>query len=131
MSTMTQSILTTVKRTLGLSEDYTVFDNEIITHINSVFGDLHQLGVGPLVGFEIEDVNATWGDFLANDVVLNATRSYMYLRVKQLFDPSTIGFVLTAQKEAIEKAEWRLMVAADIVPDGDDESQFILDGGTP
>ena len=110
MGTNNQSILTTTKKTLGLSEDYTVFDEEIILHINSVLGTLNQLGLGPEEGFEIEDAEAVWDDFLQGDLRLSPVKSYTYLRVRLLFDPPDIGFVLTAYKQQIEELEWRLNI---------------------
>jgi len=84
---MEESILITVKKMLGLAEDYTVFDLDVITNINSVFTTLTQLAVGSPGGFSIEDETALWGDFLTPEMNLNAVKSYMYLRVRLLFDP--------------------------------------------
>lgn len=128
MSTNEESILMTTKRTLGLAEDYTVFDEEIATHINSVFGDLHQLGIGPADGFEIESAEAKWEDFV-DDPIFSGIKSYMTLRVKMLFDPPTLGYLITAYEKMIEKAEWRLNVAREdqLVPSI--ENEIILDGG--
>lgn len=107
---MTTSILTSTKRALGLAEDYTAFDYEIIMHINSVFSTLNQLGVGPDVGFMIEDKEATWEAFLGSDPRLNHIKTYMYLRVRLLFDPPTTGFTTTAMEKQIKELEWRLNV---------------------
>lgn len=131
MSTGTQSILNTVKRTLGLEEDYTVFDQEVILHINSVFGTLWQLGVGPANGFEIEDATSIWSDYLADDLTLSPVKSYMYLRVRMLFDPPTLGYIITAMQEQIKELEWRIVVAAEPYIVGDSEGEIILDGGGP
>ena len=106
---MSDSILLSTKKTLGLAEDYTAFDQDIIMHINSVFSVLHQLGIGPLEGFEIIDDTDTWEDF-ASDVRLNSIRSYVYLRVRLLFDPPTTSFLLNALQEQIKELEWRLNV---------------------
>ena len=132
MSTGTQSILTTVKRTLGLEEDYTVFDQEVILHINSVFGTLHQLGVGPVNGFEIEDADAIWSDFLNDDLTLSPVKSYMYLRVRMLFDPPTLGYIITAMQEQIQELEWRInVVREDVMNLEAEDGEYILDGGSP
>ncbi len=107
---MEQSILTSTKKILGIAEDYTAFDLDIITHINSAFSTLTQLGVGPTSGFMIEDDGAVWGDFLGNDPDLqyNAVKSYVYLKVKQLFDPPTTSYLVTATERQITELEWRL-----------------------
>ena len=44
---MEESILTSIKKLLGITEDYEQFDTDIIIHINSVFMILTQIGVGP------------------------------------------------------------------------------------
>lgn len=84
---MEESILTSIKKLLGLSKDYVVFDTDIIMHINTVFVILNQLGVGPSEGFKIVDDLATWNMF-TNDVNnLESIKTYIYLKVKLLFDP--------------------------------------------
>lgn len=107
---MNDSILTSTKKALNLAEDYTAFDMDIILHINSVFSTLNQLGVGPSVGFMIEDKEATWSSFLGSDPRLNHVKSYVYLRVRLLFDPPNTGFTTTAIQKQIEEMEWRLNV---------------------
>lgn len=108
------SILTSIKKLLGIAEDYEHFDTDIIVHINSVFMVLNQIGVGPSEGFAIKDKNSKWSDFIpdAHPVKLNAVQTYMYLRVRILFDPP-VGTVLEAMKQQSEELEWRLNVAAE------------------
>ena len=78
-----ESILTSIKKLLGITEDYTHFDDDLIMHINSVFTILTQLGVGPKEGFRIEDEIATWNDFVQTDSVLfDSVKSYMHLAIK-------------------------------------------------
>lgn len=107
---MEQSILISTKKILGISEDYTVFDLDIITHINTALSTLTQLGVGPSEGFMIEDDSAVWEDFIDDDVQFNAVRSYVFLRVKQLFDPPTTSYLIEATERQIQQLEWRLNV---------------------
>lgn len=108
-----ESILISIKKTLGLTEEYTHFDPDIIMHINSVFADLTQLGVGPAEGFFIEDDTSEWADFLPEANTFEAVKSYMHLRVKLLFDPPNNSAVIEAMKRDIDKWEWRLNVAAE------------------
>lgn len=109
-----ESILTSIKLFLGVGEEYKHFDPPIIMHINSVFADLHQLGVGPTNGFAIEDDTSTWGEFIpVNDLKYSSIKSYMELRVKLLFDPPTNASVLQAMQREVDKWEWRLNVAAE------------------
>jgi hypothetical protein len=107
---METSILKCTKKILGLAPDYTVFDLDIITHINTVFTTLAQLGVGPVQGFMIEDDTATWEDFLTDDLQLNSVKTYVYLRVRMLFDPPTTSYLLDAAKQQIQELEWRISV---------------------
>lgn len=107
---METSILTSTKKILGLAEDYTVWDLDIITHINSAFSDLTQLGVGPPAGFMIEDETVQWTDFLGDDLQLNSVKTYIYLRVKLLFDPPATSFAISAMQDQIDRLEWRLNI---------------------
>lgn len=105
---MEDSILTSTKKILGISADYTAFDLDIVVHINSVFSVLQQLGIGPTGGFSIEDADGTWSQYLGDDPGLNLVRSYMYLKVRMLFDPPGTSFHLESMNKMIQEAEWRL-----------------------
>lgn len=107
---METSILISTKKILGLAADYTVWDLDIITHINSAFSTLTQLGVGPPAGFMIEDETTEWLDFLGDDLQLNSVKTYIYLRVKLLFDPPSTSYAITAMNDQVEQLEWRLNV---------------------
>lgn len=108
-----ESILTTVKKMLGIEEEYDVFDIDIIIHINSVFDILHQIGVGPENGFAIADKTTYWSDYIpSNNVLLNMVKSYMGLKVRKLFDPPT-GAAAEASNELIHELEWRINVEAE------------------
>lgn len=111
-----ESILTSIKKMLGIGESYEHFDTDIIMHINSVFMDLNQLGVGPSNGFVITDEDDIWSDYIEDMTLLQAVKSYMYLRVKLLFDPGSIGSsTLAAYERQIQQWEWRLNVKAETV----------------
>ena len=107
---MSESILDSTKKILGIDADYTAFDMDIILHINSALATLNQLGVGPEEGFFIEDSSAEWGDLLGDDPRLNQVKSYIYLKVRVVFDPPASSFVLTALNEQIKEHEWRINV---------------------
>lgn len=116
MSSETQlvdSILLTIKKMLGLDAEYKVFDPEIVAYINSAFGTLHQLGVGPKTQFSILNEDDVWGDFLTAGEDINEVRTYIYLRVRLLFDPPSSSFVLNSFSEQIKELEWRLVVKTD------------------
>jgi hypothetical protein len=108
---MIMSILTSTKKVLGLDESYTVFDEDIIMHINTAFSTLTQLGVGPPEGFMIENATAEWDDFIIdNDLQYNSVKSYVFLRVRQLFDPPQTSYLIAATDQQIKELEWRLNV---------------------
>lgn len=107
------SILTSIKKLLGIDEEYTQFDSDIIMHINTVFLNLTQLGVGPAEGFLIEDDSATWDDFIGDSSQLQAVKTYVYLKVKLLFDPPLSSSVTESINRIISELEWRLNVAVD------------------
>lgn len=107
---MEDSILVVIKKLLGIPEDYAAFDVDVMTHINSAFSTLTQLGIGPATGFMIEDDSAVWADFLATDKQLNPVKTYIALRVRQVFDPPTTSYVVAAFNEQIKELEWRLNV---------------------
>lgn len=107
-----ESILTSIKKLLGITEDYEQFDTDIIIHINSAFSVLTQLGVGPEAGFYIEDSDAVWTDFV-NDSRLEMIKTYVYLKVKLVFDPPTSSGVIDAINRQISELEWRINVAVD------------------
>ena len=107
------SILTSIKKLLGITEEYTNFDSDIIMHINSVFMILNQLGVGPKEGFRIEDKDSDWSEFIDDEECLDAVKSYMHLKVKLLFDPPLNSSVMEATKQMINELEWRLNVQAE------------------
>lgn len=134
------SILDSTKRILGLASDYDVFDLDVITHINSAFSTLHQLGVGPTDGFMISDDTAEWDAFLtAGDYQLLQVKSYVFLRVRMIFDPPPTSFAIAAVEKQIKEIEWRLMahmappVPTTITEDEDPfmDSALIFDGGPP
>jgi hypothetical protein len=102
------SILTTIKKMLGLDEDYIHFDSEIIVDINSVLMILTQLGVGPDEGFYIVDKTETWGTYLNDRKDLEAVKTYIYLKVRLLFDPPTNAFLVDSIERQIKELEWRL-----------------------
>ena len=101
------SILDDVKKVLGLDTEYTVFDKDLIIHINTVFRILNQIGVGPHDGFTINDNSTTWTEYV-NDDKLEAIKTYIYLRVRLLFDPPTNSFLITAMESQMREIEWRL-----------------------
>lgn len=111
------SILYSIKKMLGIDKDYTAFDTDVIIHINTALFNLHQLGVGKTENaFSIQDKNSKWSDFLEDDKNFEAVKSYIYLKVRLLFDPPASSSVIDAIKRSIDELEWRLQVEADPYP---------------
>lgn len=110
---MEQSILTSTKKILGLSADDDAFDLDVTTHINTAISSLTQLGIGPAEGFTIEDAEAKWADFLpqlAADPQLNTAKTYVFLKVRMLFDLPATSFQIAAYEKQLEEYEWRLQM---------------------
>jgi len=110
-----ESILTSIKKLLGIAEEYTHFDADLIMHINSVLSILTQIGVGPAEGFSIKDKSSVWGDFVPENSKWELIKSYTYMKVKLLFDPPLSSAVIESANRIISELEWRIQVAADPV----------------
>lgn len=109
------SILTSVKKDLGIIEDYTHFDPDIIMDINTAFSVLTQLGVGPDTGFSISDKTTLWSDYISDSdsPVLNLVKTYVSKKTRLLFDPPLSSSVMEATNRVISELEWRINVAVD------------------
>lgn len=110
---MSDSILTSIKKLLGIAEEYEFFDADVIMNINMAFMVLYQLGVGPSTAFSIEDKTATWSDFLGDATDLAGVKTYIFLKVKLVFDPPQSSAAMEAIKQNIAELEWRLNAAVD------------------
>ena len=110
---MDSSILTSIKKLLGIAEEDVSFDQDIIMHINTVFAILAQLGVGPANGFSIEDDGAIWSDYLGNATNLELVKSYIYMKVRSMFDPPTNSVLADAMNKNISELEWRINTTVD------------------
>lgn len=134
---MEQSILKSTKKVLGLDPENTAFDLDILTHINSAFSTIHDLGVGPDSGFAIEDEETVWQDFLDDDVQISHVRTVVWTRVRLAFDPPAQQFLIESLRNQRDEAEWRLNANredaewVDPDPDSveDEDSVVVLDGG--
>ena len=106
------SILNSIKKLLGIPNEETHFDSDIIMHINTVFSILCQIGIGPTTSFSIADENAVWDDFIEDYPNFNDVKTYMYLKVKLFFDPPLNSSGLSAIEGQISELEFRLSVDA-------------------
>ncbi len=108
---MKDSILHDCKKMLGIEDDYKAFDSELFLHINSIFVILNQLGVGPPSGFLVEDEDAKWEHFLGDSRRdLNLVKSYVFIRLRLMFDPPANSFLVNSLTEQAKEFEWRLNV---------------------
>lgn len=107
------SILTSIKKLLGIAEEYAHFDADLIIHINSAFMVLNQIGIGPFECFSISSDEESWTDFLDESKALEAVKTYVYLKVKILFDPPANSSALESLNRLIQEYEWRLYTQAE------------------
>lgn len=105
---MNDSVLLTIKEMLGVPQDQTAFDTEILTHINSAFFTLNQLGIGPKESFVIEGKDDLWLKFVDDINNLASVKTYIYLKVRLLFDPPQNSFITQAFEEQCKEYAWRL-----------------------
>lgn len=118
-----ESILNSIKKVLGLDESYTAFDLDVIIHTNDAFSTLNQLGVGPVEGFSISDDTQEWESFVVPDNQLHMVKTYIWLKVRFLFDPPTTSFAIDAMSQQIKEHEWRLNAfREDALPDPEEVS---------
>lgn len=136
---MEVSILNSTKKILGVGVNDTSFDLDIITHINTAFATLNQLGVGPTEGFLIEDSEATWDSYLGLSGNYSGVKSYIYLRARLLFDPPNTSYGIAALDAQRQELEWRLnlqrendiipVIVVPVVPVVPSTEELILYGG--
>lgn len=113
------SVLNSIKKLLGIQESYTIFDADLIMHINSTFAMLNQIGIGPKEGFMIEDSYTTWDEYItkANESMV---KSYIYLKVRLLFDPPSNNSLTESINRQLSELEWRLLLVGDTPTEGGD-----------
>lgn len=121
---MEESILTSIKKLLGISEEYENFDTDIIIYINTVFAVLNQLGVGPAKGYRIKDSSNVWSEFIpADDPRFEHVKTYTYLRVRTLFDPPSTSSIQNAMKMVQDELEFRITITPEINSTEEAENQ--------
>jgi len=110
------SILTSIKDLLGIEEDFINFDTDITMHINSVFFALEQIGVNPGTFFTITDKTTEWDHYTLTNLNLEVIKSYMYFKVKLMFDPPLSSSMIDLIKSQVAELEWRIMISVDPKP---------------
>lgn len=107
------SILNSIKKLLGITAEQTDFDKDLVMHINTVFSILTQLGVGPDEGFSITDDSDIWADFIQDYARLELIKTYIYMKVRLMFDPPLSTAVMDSINKNISELEWRISVTVD------------------
>lgn len=107
------SILTSIKKLMGLTEEYDAFDQDILILINSVLFELEQIGVKAKDGFSLTDKTVVWSDYSDDDRLLNVLKPYIYMKTKLTFDPPTSSGALDSMNRIIDRFEWRINLYAD------------------
>lgn len=107
------SILNSIKKLLGIDSEFTAFDDDLIIYINGVFSTLFQLGIGPSSPFSISDKSSSWDEFLEDYIDIESVKTYIYLKVKMVFDPPTNGALIESIKNQIQELEWRFTIVPD------------------
>lgn len=119
-----ESILDSIKKLLGITDEYKHFDVDIIMHINTAFLTLQQLGVGPKEGYSIQDEHDKWEDYLPlGEHRLESVKTYIYLKVKLAFDPPQSSSVTESYNRMISELEWRISVLVDELKKEEEESE--------
>lgn len=115
---MEDSILLSVKKYLGISAEYEVFDQDILMAINGAMMSLQQIGIGPTTGYTVEDETQTWSEFMSSqpNVFLQGVRAFVYTKTRLLFDPPATSFGIDALEKQLREYEWRLNVQVDPKP---------------
>lgn len=107
MADTNDSILDSVKKSLGIVPEYEAFDDQIILDINAAFSTLHQLGFGPDEGYEITGNNEKWSDII-NEPRFNFVKSYIVMKVRLMFDLPTSSYAIDEFNKKIAEYEWRI-----------------------
>ena len=123
MSAVDDRILPSIKKLLGMTDDYDYFDQDIIIHINTAFATLKQIGVGPTNGFYISGDDTTWSEFVTTGTYEDV-KTYVYLRVKLVFDPPSSSAAMESYKAMINELEWRLQVESDETKNAEGEEEI-------
>jgi hypothetical protein len=110
---MDSSILISIKKLLGIEQEYTHFDPDIIIAINSALMALNQMGIGPSIGFMITNADEQWSDFIGDRKDLESIKTYIYLKSKLMFDPPTNSFLVEAIERQLKEYEWRINIQAE------------------
>lgn len=103
-----ESILTCIKKLIGVAPSYTHFDDQLIVHINAAFFYVYQLGVNECKDFSIDDNSWEWSDLVEKGTLQNILKEIVFLKVKLEFDTSLPSYVQSSIQDQLNEAETRL-----------------------
>ncbi len=102
------SILLSIKKLLGIPQEQTNFDVDIIIHINTIIANLVQMGIGPSEGYSITGKTETWKDFVGDDKLIAQIKTYIYIKVRLVFDPPSNSSLTQSFNEQAKELEVRM-----------------------
>ena len=108
-------ILDTIRKLVGAGDTAGPFDSDLLIHINSAFSVLNQIGAGPEEGFICDDTSA-WSEFLPISKKLEMVKTYVYLKVRLIFDPPASSAAVDAMSRQVTEYEERILIAVDPDP---------------
>ena len=101
-------ILSSVKELLGISYEDESFDFEILMHINATLAILFQMGVEEAGDTPVIDITTTWRELFGDRTDLEMVKTYIYFKVKSMFDPPTNSAGLESLNRVMKEFEWRI-----------------------
>ena len=101
-------ILSSVKELLGISYEDESFDFEILMHINATLAVLFQMGVEEAGDTPVIDITTTWRELFGDRTDLEMVKTYIYFKVKSMFDPPTNSAGLESLNRVMKEFEWRI-----------------------
>lgn len=108
-----ERILESIKSYLGIAQDDSSFDLDVIMNINAIFSTLYQIGVGERPIF-ISGPEDTWSScFEDYQDLLGFIKIYTFMKTRVLFDPPTNSFVMDSLNKQIQETEWRIKEQAE------------------
>ena len=105
---MIDSVLLSTKQMLGISPEDTSFDVNVIMSINTALTILMDLGLTEVEDQIVTSDKMTWDELLGGRTDIEYVKTYIYQKVKLIFDPPTSTAAIDAMQRSISELEWRI-----------------------
>lgn len=105
---MLDSVLLSTKQMLGISPEDTSFDVNVLMNINTALTILMELGLTEAEDQLVTNDKMTWDDLLGGRTDIEYVKTYVYQKVKMIFDPPTSTAAIDAMQRSINELEWRI-----------------------